>query len=146
MKREPVQIFCSCLLILLFTYTAVSKLSDYPHFVRMLGESPLIHNGADIIAWLLPVTELVLVLLLVFPATRIAGLYGSFVLLILMTTYLCYMIWYTPHLPCNCGGVLTTMSWKQHVWFNVFFTGISIAGIYAQKDITFLRRQAKPKT
>ena len=129
---------CSCLLILLFTYTSVSKLSDYPHFVRMLGESPLIHKGADMIGWLLPVTELVIVLLLVFPATKIAGLYSSFVLLILMTSYICYMILYTPHLPCNCGGVLTSMSWKYHIWFNAFFIGVSITGIISNKKYNVL--------
>lgn len=137
---------CSALLILLFTYTAVSKLSDYTHFVRVLGESPLIHKGADIIGWLLPVTELVIVLLLFFPATRKAGFVFSFYLLVLFTLYLIYMLLFAADLPCSCGGVISKMSWKQHVWFNVFFICVSIAGIYAQKDIKFLRRQAKPKT
>lgn len=132
---------CSCLLILLFTYSAVSKLSDYPRFVRMLGESPLIHNGADIIAWLLPVTELVIVLLLVFPVTRFIGMQGSFVLLILMTLYLCYMIWFTPQMPCNCGGVLTNMSWKQHIVFNLFFIGVSIVGLNSLKKASFYAKR-----
>lgn len=137
---------CSSLLILLFTYAAVSKLSDYEHFVRVLGESPLIHKGADITGWLLPAAELVLVLLLFFPVTRKAGFVFSFFLLLLFTLYLIYMLLFSANLPCSCGGVISKMSWKQHVLFNVFFTGVSIAGILSEKNITFLRRQAKPKT
>jgi len=124
---------CSALLILLFTYTAVSKLSDYTHFVRVLGESPLIHNGADMIGWLLPVTELVIVLLLFFPQARKAGFYSSLFLLLLFTLYLIYMLLFAADLPCSCGGVLSKMSWKQHVWFNVFFIGVSVLGIYSCK-------------
>jgi len=129
---------CSSLLILLFTYTAVSKLSDYTHFVRVLGESPLIHNGADMIGWLLPVTELVIVLLLFFPLTKKAGFVISFFLLLLFTLYLIYMLLFAAELPCSCGGVISKMSWKQHVWFNVFFIGVSVLGIISNKKYKVL--------
>ena len=129
---------CSSLLILLFTYTAVSKLSDYTHFVRVLGESPLIHNGADMIGWLLPVAELVIVLLLFFPLTKKAGFVISFFLLLLFTLYLIYMLLFAAELPCSCGGVISKMSWKQHVWFNVFFIGVSVLGIISNKKYKVL--------
>lgn len=130
MKKLPVIEITSSLLILLFSYTAISKLLIYRAFTRTLSESPLIHNGADTIAWLLPATELVVVLLLFFPASRNYGLWASAVLLLLFTLYLSYMVLFVPHLPCSCGGVLRKMSWPQHIFFNLFFLGLSILAIY----------------
>ena len=130
MKKLPVLQIISSLLILLFAYTAISKLLAYRSFTRTLTESPLIHNGADTIAWLLPAAELVVVLLLFFPALRKRGLYASASLLFLFTVYLSYMVLFVPHLPCSCGGVLRSMSWQQHIFFNLFFLGFSVFGIY----------------
>lgn len=149
MKNNPVIILCSSLLILLFTYTAISKLTEFEKFVRVLDESPLIHKGADTIGWLLPVTELIVVLLLFFEQTRKAGLYASLLLLVLFTLYLLYMVLFVADLPCSCGGVLSKMSWKQHVLFNLFFIVINLIGTGGFRFYTFLnflRRQGMPKT
>ncbi|RXK60669.1 hypothetical protein ESA94_09400 [Lacibacter luteus] len=131
MKNIPVALLCSSLLILLFTYTAISKLTDYANFIRFIDESSPIHKGADTIGWLLPVTELVVVLLLFFERTRRAGLYASLLLLVLFTLYLLYMVLFVADLPCSCGGVISKMSWQQHVWFNLFFIGLTMLGLYA---------------
>jgi len=131
MKNIPVVLLCSSLLILLFTYTAISKLTDYANFVRFIDESSPIHKGADTIGWLLPVTELIVVLLLFFERTRKIGLYASLLLLVVFTLYLLYMLLFVADLPCSCGGVISKMSWQQHVWFNLFFIGLTMLGLYA---------------
>lgn len=149
MKNIPVALLCSSLLILLFTYTAISKLTDYANFVRFIDESSPIHKGADTIGWLLPVTELVVVLLLFFERTRRAGLYASLLLLVLFTLYLLYMVLFVADLPCSCGGVLRKMSWQQHVWFNLFFILINLIALGPERIyrfINFLRKQGMPKT
>ncbi|MEJ8841887.1 MauE/DoxX family redox-associated membrane protein [Lacibacter sp. H375] len=149
MKNIPVTIHCSSLLILLFTYTAISKLTDYEKFVRVLDESPLIHKGADTIAWLLPVTELIVVLLLFFERTRRMGLYASLALLTVFTIYIGCMLLFVAELPCNCGGVLNKMSWQQHLFFNAGFLVINVIGIGRTplyELLNFLRRQGMPKT
>lgn len=119
------------LLIVLYTYTGISKLSEYEGFKNSLRWSPLIDPGADIIAWLLPATELVVVLLLFFERTRKQGLNTSLTLLVLFTLYLLYMVLFVADLPCSCGGVLQKMSWGQHVWFNLFFICINVLGLFA---------------
>ncbi|MBS4063491.1 MAG: hypothetical protein KGZ74_02980 [Chitinophagaceae bacterium] len=119
------------LLIVLYTYTGISKLSEYERFKGSLRRSPLIDQGADIIAWLLPATELVVVLLLFFGRSRKQGLYASLTLLVLFTLYLLYMVLFVADLPCSCGGVLQKMSWGQHVWFNLFFICINVLGLFA---------------
>jgi hypothetical protein len=149
MKKLPVIQLATSLLILLFAYTAISKLLGYRAFARVLSESPLIHNGADNIAWLLPAAELIVVLLLFFEATRKIGLYASLFLLVMFTLYLLYMVLFADHLPCSCGGVLNKMSWKQHIFFNLSFIGINLIGIRGFRFYTFfnfLRRQGMPKT
>ena len=149
MKNNPVVIVCTSLLILLFTYTALSKLSGYEKFVLLLHESPLIHKGADTIAWLLPVTELIVVLLLFFEHTRRIGLYASLLLLVLFTLYLLYMVLFVADLPCSCGGVLSRMSWQQHILFNLFFIIVNLIAIDRLRLynlLNFLRRQGMPKT
>jgi uncharacterized membrane protein YphA (DoxX/SURF4 family) len=149
MKKLPVTEITSSLLILLFAYTAISKLFNYRTFARTLSESPLIHNGADTIAWLLPATELVVVLLLFFDASRKAGLYVSLCLLIVFSLYIYGMLLFVDDLPCNCGGVLNKMSWKQHLFFNAGFLVINLIGIgrfQLYELLNFLRRQGMPKT
>ncbi len=139
MKKLPVIPIASSLLIVLFAYTATSKLNEYSAFAQTISESPLIHNGADTIAWLLPATELIVVLLLFFERTRRAGLYASLLLLVLFTLYLLYMVLFVADLPCSCGGVLRKMSWQQHVWFNLFFIGLNVLGLFAvckQEQVT----------
>lgn len=120
----------SALLVLLYGYTAISKITGYPIFHHALAESPLIRQGAGIIAWLVILAEAVIVLLLFFPVTRRAGLYISFVLLILFTGYLIYMVLFAAKLPCGCGGVISKMSWKQHIFFNLFFLVVNVVGIW----------------
>ena len=119
----------SGVLLLLFLYTSLSKLADYETFKNVLSASPLLKRVAGVVAWLLPITELVLVVLLFVPALRLKGLYASFILISLFTLYLIYMIAYAPHLPCNCGGVLKLLTWPQHIFFNLFFIFLSLFGI-----------------
>lgn len=123
----------SAVVLLLFLYASLSKLAEYEVFKDVLAASPLLKSFAGIIAWLLPTTELMIVVLLFIPATRLKGLYASFILITLFTIYLLYMIEFTPHLPCNCGGVLKLLTWKQHIFFNVFFILLSLAGIILHK-------------
>jgi hypothetical protein len=121
--------FISILLIFLFAYTGSSKLLDSKGFAAVLSEIPLIGRGAGIVAILLPLAELLIVLLLLFEKTRLIGLYASLALLLLFTVYLVYMVLAVPKLPCSCGGVIGTMSWKQHIVFNAVFVGVTVIGI-----------------
>lgn len=117
------------LLILLFVYTAASKLLSYKSFVAVLDQSPLMQGKAVTVGWLLPVVELGVSVLLFLPSTKELGLYLSFGLMVLFTAYIAYMVMFTPHLPCSCGGVIKQLSWKQHLLFNVFFILVAFAGI-----------------
>lgn len=118
MKRSWSIETITALLILLFAYTALSKLLNLRAFSIALEAVPVLKKDAAIISWLLPVGELLIVLLLLMPATRTAGLYVSLIALTVFTGYLIYMVLFLSELPCSCGGALNNLSWKQHIIFN----------------------------
>ena len=124
----------AALFILLFIYTAISKLRDQPAFVMVLHKSPLIGSFAVIMATLLPVLEIIIAMLLFIPASKQAGLLAAAVLMALFTAYIGYMIFFTPHLPCTCGGVINQLTWKQHFIFNIIFTSLACAGYRLEKN------------
>lgn len=123
----------SGILLLLFLYTSLSKLIHYEAFKAILLSSPLLKSFAGVIAWLLPVTEIAIAAILFIPFTRKKGLKASFVLILVFTIYLAYMVAFTPDLPCNCGGVLQFLTWPQDILFNLFFMLLTIIGILFYK-------------
>ena len=125
--------FISIVLIFLFAYTAGSKLIDSKGFIAVLSQVPLIGRGAGVVAILLPLAELLIALLLIFERTRLLGLWASLVLLVLFTVYLGYMVLFVAHLPCSCGGVVSRMSWRQHVVFNSGLIVLTMIGIRSMK-------------
>ncbi|MGN6268192.1 MAG: MauE/DoxX family redox-associated membrane protein [Ginsengibacter sp.] len=142
MQKKIPDIICG-MLIFLFVYAAISKLIDRQHFQAVLAQMLMIRNVASFISVALPVTELLVCGFLFMPATRLFGLCASFVLLILLTVYIGYIILFDPHLPCNCGGVLEQMSWTQHLVFNLAFILLSATGIkiyQANKNIVATHR------
>lgn len=119
----------SSLFIVLFVYTAVNKLMGYDSFQTVLTQSPLIGSFAAVIAWLLPLLELGIAGLLFFGSTRKAGFYAAGSLLLLFTGYIGYMLLFSPHLPCSCGGVIKYLSWRAHFIFNMVWILLALMGL-----------------
>lgn len=129
-KKILISDIISGILLLLLLYTALSKLADHETFLFVLKKSPLLHAFAEFIAISLPITELLVALLLFIPRMRLTGLFASIFLIGLFTVYLIYMITFSPDLPCQCGGALSLLTWKQHIFFNLFFIFLSLCGIF----------------
>ena len=145
MKKFVVLIdIISAVFLLLFLYTAISKLMHCAEFGLAMAESPMLKPFAGVIAWLLPVTEIVAAVLLFFPVTRINGLYASFFLLIIFTVYLSFMILFTHDLPCNCGGAIKNLTWPQHICFNLFFLALAATGILLYKKNQKIAKSVPP--
>lgn len=121
------------LLILLFVYTALSKLDNYSFFQAQLNLYPFIGLFGNALAWVIPSIELIITLLLLIPAYRTKGLMASLILLIAFTVYLLLMILYTPDLPCSCGGVIQSLTWTQHVFFNCGFILVTFIAVLMSK-------------
>ena len=127
MKKLLIEIAAS-LLVILFVYAGVNKLLNYSEFRFQLGRSPYIAFMAGFVAWFMPVSEIIVALLLTVKKTRLVGFYASFLIMVLFTGYIYAMLNYSPYLPCSCGGVLSMMSWDQHLYFNLFFVLLSALG------------------
>lgn len=133
MKKQAVNII-NGLFILLFTYTALSKLIAFKQFQFVLSTAPLVRNYAKWVAAIIPAAELIIAVLLFIPATAKKGMIAGSVLLILFTVYLVFMILTNSNLPCSCGGVIQRLSWRQHIVFNLFFITAGIIAVYMQRE------------
>lgn len=129
MRKTVIIESISLLLIFVFTYTAVSKILEHNLFEIVLSQSPAIGKYAAMISWLLPISEILVVFLLLMPSLRLTGLFASLFLLLVFTMYLLWMVAFSINLPCNCGGVLKALSWEQHIFLNVFFIVLCACGI-----------------
>lgn len=123
----------SALFILLFTYTAISKILDYENFKIQLSSFPYLPFFIKYFVWVIPLSELIIVALLTLYPRRLAGFYASTFLLILFTIYLFAVIMFAPDIPCTCGGILQQLSWKAHIIFNSSFILLGLIGIWLEK-------------
>eukprot|EP01133_Synstelium_polycarpum_P009985 gene9985-11658_t len=122
------------LFIALFIYTAASKLASFETFEQVLSRSPLIGDYSTPIAWAIPLAEIAISTLLIIPITKRKGLYLSLLLMLLFTVYLIYMLYSGSQLPCHCGGVISSMSWKGHVLFNAGFIVLGLGGLAVYRE------------
>lgn len=121
----------SFFLIVLWVYAAVSKLSDYDLFVSQLQMQPLPGWSIRILAWVLPVAELLLAFSLASKKCRGAGLAFSFSLMLLFTNYTAIVLSGAfGKIPCSCGGIFSFVGWTGHLIFNVTATVAALTGYF----------------
>lgn len=133
MKRKVVVDIIAACFILLLLYTALSKLLEFAVFRFQLGLSPLLAPIAGFIAWIIPIMEIMIVLLLLFPGTKLRGLYAAAALMVLFTGYVVIMLTTYDHLPCTCGGIVSRLSWPAHLVLNIACTILAVIGILIKK-------------
>lgn len=134
LKNLSIEIIC-LLYVVLFVYAASSKLLDFKNFQIQLGQSPMLSAYAAWIAVLIPFLEFFISLLLLLPQSKLIGLYASFSLMVLFSTYIVVILNYSSYVPCSCGGVLENLNWTQHLIFNLVFVFLALTAIY---HLTFL--------
>lgn len=125
------------LFILLFVYAGTTKLLEGDRFYYNIRNSPVLggETMATLGSWLIPVSELAVALLIAWPKTRIKGLYGALTFMLLFTTYTVAILFLAPYVPCSCGGVISQLSWEQHLVFNIVFLLLAALGIgLSQKE------------
>lgn len=145
-QTSVIKITC-VLLVVLFAYTGASKLLDRWSFELVLGASPLVgKQNAFFVSWLVPISELTIVLFLMIPSLRLLGLVASFLVLFLFSGYIAYLLLSGSVLPCSCGGVIASMGWKEHLVFNLAFwmlSGVSLYFQYDAKDFIAINRDRR---
>lgn len=134
------------LTILLFMYTAVSKVLDQEKFVFQMQLAPIsfMSTWAPILGWVLPIVEGLVVVLLYKKQTRLLGMVSALSLMLCFEGYILWMkiieLQTGAHLPCTCGGIISTMGWTTHLLFNAGFILLLALSIYYTKKETQAKR------
>jgi uncharacterized membrane protein YphA (DoxX/SURF4 family) len=131
MKKVKTRVveFISYFFILLFCYAGINKIMDFENFQVQISESPLLSAYAGFIPFAIIILELIIAGLLCYRKTRNIGLIGSFVLMLIFTGYIFYIIQTSENLPCSCGGILEKMSWHHHLYFNIGCVVLSVIAL-----------------
>lgn len=143
MKKALIIEIISGAFIFLFVYAAVSKLMDLDKFAAQIGQSPILTDINYIVAWAIPITEIVIALLLTTKRTRSAGLSMSLVMMILFSAYIVAILSFGEHIPCACGGVIERLGWKGHLIFNISFVFLAALGIWLETHLNQRKEYAQ---
>jgi hypothetical protein len=122
--------FVRLLIIGLFIYTACSKLIGYYRFWEQLHNVPFLKPFAGCLSIVIPAAEIIIALLLLYPKTSITGWWFAASLMSLFTIYIAVMMLLSPRLPCSCGGIISALSWKQHLLVNILLAGLCWTRLY----------------
>lgn len=144
-RAEVVVLTAAGLLVLLYMYTAVSKVLEYEKFVFQIRLAPVaaFRVIAPVLGVVVPLVELAIVWLLCKDRYRLTGFYASFLLLLIFEVYISIMLLSGDKLPCTCGGIISQMGWKTHLIFNGVFMAISIAPVLFSRNKNIHHNAAK---
>lgn len=129
MKNETCLRIIVLLFVFLFIYAAVSKVIEYQEFEAQLGKSPLIMRFSSLVAPSVPLLEVGIAFLLLFPRTLLIGLFAFYTLMLIFTGYISFILLFSPFVPCSCGGILNSLGWTEHLIFNAVFVLLSIVAV-----------------
>ena len=129
-------------LILLFCYASASKIFDFENFKIQIAQSPLLSAYAGFVSYATIISEMVIVLLLLIPKSRLIGLYASLGIMSAFTIYIYLILNYSDFVPCSCGGILEKLGWTEHLIFNILCVIAAIVAIVVyeiKKEISPLK-------
>ncbi|RLJ72634.1 MauE/DoxX family redox-associated membrane protein [Pedobacter alluvionis] len=121
----------SAAFILLWIYTAGSKLSSFENYRLEMQHQVFSPMVSEILIYIIPAVEILAALLLLFQKTNKTGMIFSALLMTAFTIYIVLIISdYFPKVPCTCGGVIRVLGWKAHLVFNLIFLSAAILALY----------------
>ncbi|HUH47674.1 MAG TPA: MauE/DoxX family redox-associated membrane protein [Arenibacter sp.] len=129
-KANILEVICM-LFIILFVYAALTKFMEGDRFYNNIRNSPILggRTVASIGSWLIPLIGVTIALLIAWRKTRLIGLFGALSLMFFFTGYTMAILFFAPYIPCSCSGVISLLSWEQHLVFNIVFLALAVLGI-----------------
>lgn len=130
MNTHPFIIIVSGLLIILWAYSSLSKLTSMHRFKQAMMTQVFPRWMGKILIYLLPIGELAIVALLLFDRTRLLGMYISLFLMTLFTLYVGGAVFHVyERYPCACGGLFGRLGWYKHFKVNICLTLVALVGV-----------------
>ncbi|MBD1260589.1 hypothetical protein HZY62_08310 [Maribacter polysiphoniae] len=133
--KQTIACSISMVLATLFLFAATTKLLNYREFSLQLAQPSILRGYTDIVAWMVPVAELVVSVLLFFKTFRLQALFASFGLIVLFTTYILLILNFSDVVPCSCVGVIPALGWTDHILFNIALLALAALGIFYSKNM-----------
>ncbi|WP_215226779.1 MauE/DoxX family redox-associated membrane protein [Echinicola shivajiensis] len=122
-------------LMVLFAYTSFSKWYDWGGTQNAMYNQVFPQWMATLLLYGLPIMELVLAIMLLFPKTRTLSLWACLICLISFTVYIGLVLTDVfGRIPCSCGGVISSLGWETHFLFNLGFVVLAVVGILVKPD------------
>ncbi len=133
--------------MLLFAYAVASKLLDITRFRYDIQNQPFPRWIRESFIWVVPAVEACIVLLLLFNRTRLIGFWLAWSILFLFTLYTALILSGAfGRVPCSCGGIISHLTWKQHLYFNIFFLLTASAGLIMESQNLIIKIFQAPET
>ncbi len=81
-----------------------------------------------------PLSEIIIIALLLFKSTRLIGMYASLFLMVAFTLYVGGAVFgLYERKPCACGGLFGRLGWNKHFKVNIVLTLVALAGLLLMK-------------
>lgn len=109
----------SMTLIVALTYGALLKMRDHTIILSVLETTFRENDWTEFISWVLPLTELLIVVLLLFPKTMFVGFVGAGVVLACYTCYIALILFGSIDVPCSCIAMFSQWNWKLNLIVNI---------------------------
>ncbi|MFD2968792.1 MauE/DoxX family redox-associated membrane protein [Sphingobacterium bambusae] len=114
-------------LVFVFLYSALSKLLDFGYFKAELDKSPFLERWTVVLDYLIPLSEIIVVIMLLVKSTRTLALYLYLYMMSSFCFYVYLMMTKAHYLPCACMGLFGKwLSWEAHLLVNVFLLVLTI--------------------
>lgn len=134
MNPHPFIILVSGLLIILWAYAAFSKLYELKKFKDAMMTQVFPKWIGKILIYLVPLSEIIMIILLLITNTRLIGMYASFFTMLAFTIYVGgAVVGLYARRPCACGGLFGRLGWNKHLKVNIVLTLIALVGILLMK-------------
>jgi len=131
-SKGTIAVVIRIIYIFLFAYTGLSKLMDIARFIRVIQKTSLFGIFTIPIGWGIPILEIFLALLMAFSNRKTVkiSMMIAVVCMVVFTSYLILMLLFMEHRMCNCGGVIESLNWTEHLVFNI---AVLLMGIWFLK-------------
>ncbi|RZJ76199.1 MAG: hypothetical protein EOO45_03155 [Flavobacterium sp.] len=127
--QQLILLLLNIILASLFAYTAYEKIIDHERFMNGISKVAIIGKFAFLISWSVPIVEGLIAVLILIPDTTKIGLWSFFGMMVIFSVYILIALIWASNLPCQCGGVIETLTWAEHLWFNLGFIFLSLIAI-----------------
>lgn len=117
----------------LFSYTAMSKATNFKNFHEQLAKSPGLEEYGEPVAYSIIALQTVNVILLCYRPLRFFGLLIAFGMLTVFTAYNGFILIDSKTLPCTCIGLFEKMTWKGNLVLNIGLMITALTGIMTMK-------------